>query len=224
MFSNLLFFLSSFCFIGLHCLTMSLNISLKKKHFLSRLGGTLFEAFLFFFFFFFSWGLRIWFFSGPNCFSVSCDISVENHFSETSRGCKFNPCFFWFSFVFVPGFSWCFSCFFCQDRPPPDRPKFRFFFPSPATVFFFFWESFLEFWWCLKRRGLQKHHRNSRKDSQEREERKKIVARNFGPPTLRSPTLRGPTLRGSTHCVCPPRKTGGWEGREETNLCEIFFV
>ena len=52
-FSNLLFFLSSFFFFGLNCFTMSLNISNKKSHFFGLLGGYPFDAFSFFFFFFF---------------------------------------------------------------------------------------------------------------------------------------------------------------------------
>ena len=33
------------------------------------------------------------------------------------------PCFLLFSFVFVPVFSWCFSCFFCPKPPSPGPPS-----------------------------------------------------------------------------------------------------
>ena len=47
-------------------------------------------------------------------------------------------------------------CVVVPEPPPLDRPKFRSFFPSPATVSFLF-SLFgcllVEFWWCLKRRS-----------------------------------------------------------------------
>ena len=44
------------------------------------------------------------------------------------------------------------------DRRVVGRPKFRVFFPSPATKFVLFsplWGLLVDFWWCLKRRGAQ---------------------------------------------------------------------
>ena len=41
---------------------------------------------------------------------------------------------------------------------PLDRPKFRSFFPSPATIYILSslsWGPFVEFWWCLKLRDPQ---------------------------------------------------------------------
>ena len=102
---------------------------------------------------------------------------------------------------------------------PPDRPKFRSFYSSPATF-----SVFLPLLGVLSLNfGIPGHLKCARlefsccrlkppDDPQERGERMNIVAgegkkeRHFGPPTLRAPTLRGPPSG------CPHPSGGGLKG------------